>query len=69
MKIDKKNYRHWLVLAGSLVAVFCIIVLRPFLKTKNKQNKKIIFYGHTLNGNLKALYDYIKQQEGYEGTC
>ncbi|MBP6041398.1 CDP-glycerol glycerophosphotransferase family protein [Candidatus Saccharibacteria bacterium] len=66
MKIDKKNYRHWLVLAGSLVAVFCIIVLRPFLKTKNKQNKKIIFYGHTLNGNLKALYDYIKQQEGYE---
>jgi CDP-glycerol glycerophosphotransferase (TagB/SpsB family) len=65
MKIDKKNYRHWLILGCSLVSVILISIIRPFIKKKSS-SKIIIFYGHTLNGNLKAFYDYLKNQKDHE---
>jgi CDP-glycerol glycerophosphotransferase len=41
------------------------VAVRPFIKRKQNAPKIIIFYGHTLNGNLKAFYDYLLKQEGY----
>ncbi len=68
MKIDKKNYKHWFVLGWSLVTISLIIAMRPFLRIKHKasQNKIIIFYGHTLNGNLRAFFDYLKLEKGFK---
>ena len=68
MKIDKKNYKHWFVLGWSLVTISLIIVMRPFLRIKHKEsdNKIIIFYGHTLNGNLRAFFDYLKREKGFK---
>ena len=68
MKIDKKNYKHWFVLGWSLVTISLIIVMRPFLRIKHKasQNKIIIFYGHTLNGNLRSFFDYLKREKGFK---
>lgn len=64
MKIDKRNFRHWIVLlfAISLVSIV-IIVRRLFPRIKQK---KVIFYGHKYNGNLKAFADYENTHKHYE---
>lgn len=66
MKIDRRNPEHLRALAVSAAYSSAGVVLRPFIKRKNDSTRRIIFYGHTLNGNLKAFYDFLLQQQDYE---
>lgn len=54
MKIDKKNWRHWLYLLRSAVFLVIASLLRPLMR----QTQSAVLYGHKFNGNLKAFYDY-----------
>lgn len=65
MKIDRRNHEHLTALFISGTNSCIAAVARPFIRQKNTPNKIIIFYGHTLNGNLKAFYDYLLDVEGY----
>lgn len=65
MKINKKNPKHLQALIISGLNCGIVIFLRPLLMRKKAPQKIIIFYGHTLNGNLKAFFDYLHRQEGY----
>lgn len=56
MKINKRNYKHWIYLATFTLNVLIALALRPFKRKK----ALAILYGHKLNGNLKAIYDYHK---------
>ena len=55
MKIDKKNPRHWFYLIRSGLYAFLSLTVRPFRRGKKR---RVILYGHKLNGNLKAFADY-----------
>lgn len=55
MKIDKKKPEHWWFLLKFGLYSLVGLVLRVFV---NKKNKVVFLYGHKLNGNLSALYDY-----------
>ena len=54
MKIDKRNYKHWLYLLRSGLIILLLLPLRLV-----KKPEIVLLYGHKLNGNLSALYDYI----------
>lgn len=60
MKINKKNPKHWLILIKFTIITMVVVVFRIFSVKNTEQN--IILYGHKLNGNLKALYQYGKAQ-------
>lgn len=66
MKIDKKNPRHLFALAVSVADSCLVMVLRPFLRFNKPNSKIIIFYGHTLNGNLKSFFDYLAIKSDYK---
>jgi CDP-glycerol glycerophosphotransferase (TagB/SpsB family) len=55
MKIDKREPRHWLLLAQQ--GLYTLIAI--FAKYVSPRPKKpiVVLYGHQLSGNLKALYD------------
>lgn len=63
MKIDRRNPEHLKWLAISAANSCLAVVARPFLRRGNV--KRIVFYGHTLNGNLKVFYDFLNRQDGY----
>ncbi len=65
MKIDKKNPKHIKALLISGTFSLLGASMRPILKLRKNKKKNIIFYGHTLNGNLKAFYDYLLEKKGY----
>lgn len=65
MKIDKKNPEHLFVLMVSGVSSTVSVLFRCIFN-KKKDEKIIVFYGHTLNGNLKAFYDYLYKKRGYK---
>ena len=65
MKINKKNPRHLLALTISVADCCFVIILRSFLRLNKPKSKIIIFYGHTLNGNLKAFFDFLVKEAGY----
>lgn len=54
MKIDKSKPGHWLCLALFGMNVLASIFARPFVG-KAKGKKRVVLYGHRLNGNLLAL--------------
>ncbi len=58
MKINKKSPKHWLALVKFGATVLTALFLRVFLK--NSSRPLVLLYGHKLNGNLKALYDYTQ---------
>lgn len=64
MKIDKTNPSHIKALVVSAVNSIVVSVLRPFYRKKGG-TKTIVFYGHTLNGNLRAFFNYLKREDGY----
>lgn len=64
MKINKKNPEHIAALVGSSINSIVVACSRVVVRKKSK-DKVIIFYGHTLNGNLKAFYDYLLKKRGY----
>lgn len=53
MKIDKRRPAHWLLLCGFFVAGLAGLVLR--LARPRVARKRVVFYGHKLNGNLLAI--------------
>lgn len=57
MKIDKREPKHWLLLAGFGLQAVLGLALRPFLRSRNGT---IVLYGHKLNGNLLALHRYMR---------
>ncbi|MDT8303279.1 MAG: CDP-glycerol glycerophosphotransferase family protein [Sedimentisphaerales bacterium] len=59
MKIDRKNYKHWLYLLRSAVIIFLTLPVRAVQKENS-----VILYGHKLNGNLLALYDFMLAKNG-----
>lgn len=62
MKVRRTNPDHLVALAASASFSLLAALFRPIIKRK-KRDKIIIFYGHTLNGNLKAFFDYLIKQE------
>lgn len=63
MKIDKKNYRHWIALIRFGLNVIAAILLRPLCR--RRQEKVVILYGHRLAGNLKPIYQYMRSHAGF----
>jgi CDP-glycerol glycerophosphotransferase (TagB/SpsB family) len=59
MKIDKRDPRHWLALVRLGLATLAAIVLRPLRRRAGRP--LVLFYGHKLNGNLLALYRYLRE--------
>lgn len=53
MKINRHNPGHWLLLVLFATNVLLALLLRPFV---GKNSRKVLMYGHKLNGNLLALY-------------
>lgn len=65
MKINKKNPRHLWALTISVTLSLVVICIRPIAKLR-KKNKVVVFYGHTLNGNLKPFYEFLSSKSGYD---
>lgn len=64
MKFNKKKIRHWLQLVvGALFTVLAVVLRKAGLVNTNNT---VIFYGHMLNGNLKAFYDYLLDEGSYK---
>lgn len=63
MKIDKGNLRHWLYLVRLGLNTLAAVALRPF--RRRGRRAIVVFYGHKLNGNLLALYRYLRDAPGY----
>lgn len=59
MKIDKRNYKHWIYLARSGVNILGTLPTRPF---RSRKKKIVVLYGHKFNGNIKAFYDYLEDK-------
>lgn len=60
MKFDKNNPKHWLYLFAGAAAIILTLPFRPLRKLRKKPI--VALYGHKLNGNLKAFYDYVENQ-------
>lgn len=60
MKVDKTNFRHWLLLARFGVNIAIAILLRPFISHRKADCKLIVLYGHKLSGNLLAIYRHLR---------
>lgn len=58
MRINKKEPRHWFYLAVFTVNTILASISRRF--SKSLAPGTLILYGHKLNGNLYAIYNYIK---------
>lgn len=54
------------MLAVTASSSLAVSIFRPILRMGRTRRKVIIFYGHTLNGNLKALFDYLNTLDKYE---
>lgn len=65
MKINKTNPLHLLILLISLFGYIYVVIKRTFFFKKNTSVKTVVFYGHTLNGNLRAFYDYLNSLPTY----
>ncbi len=65
MKINRKDPKQIAKVAMLTANNGYVALARIFVKRKNK-NKTIIFFGHTLNGNLRSFYDYLLKQPGYD---
>jgi CDP-glycerol glycerophosphotransferase len=66
MKINRKNPEHIKALFVSAAYSFVASAVSPILRIKKPPYKVIIFYGHTLNGNLKVFYDFLMKEPGYK---
>ena len=63
MKIDKQNPVHWALLTIFSINTILCLLLTIFQKPNRK---RVLLYGHKLNGNLKALYDYYQKESNHE---
>ena len=58
MRINKKEPRHWFYFATFTLYIIFASIFR--IINKSRTPTTIILYGHKLNGNLYAIYKYIK---------
>jgi CDP-glycerol glycerophosphotransferase len=58
LKIDTKNPFHWLYLVVFSLNTLAAAILRPFVRRKS--GGLVLLYGHKLNSNLKAVYDFSR---------
>jgi CDP-ribitol ribitolphosphotransferase len=58
LKIDTKNPFHWLYLIVFSLNTLAAATLRPFVRRKS--GGLVLLYGHKLNSNLKAVYDFSR---------
>ncbi len=58
MKVNKSSVSHWMLLLGFFLQGLLGLARRKLRRDTPKQT--IVFYGHKLNGNLLALYDYLQ---------
>jgi len=63
MKIDKRNPIHWVLLAIFSINVILCLLLTVF---QTPRKMRILLFGHKLNGNLKALYDFYQNDTNHE---
>lgn len=64
MKVDRRNPLHWLYLALFTANVLAALALRPL--RRRRPRRRILLYGHKLNGNLLALYRRLASAPEYE---
>lgn len=64
MKINRRDPRQLSTLALSVITSGFAVVVH-WLMRPNQNKKTIIFYGHTLNGNLKAFFDFLEREKEY----
>jgi CDP-glycerol glycerophosphotransferase len=58
LKIDTKNPFHWLYLVVFSLNTLVAAILRPFVRRKS--GGLVLLYGHKLNSNLKAVYNFSR---------
>jgi len=58
LKIDTKNPFHWLYLVVFSLNTLAAAIIRPFVRRKS--GGPVLLYGHKLNSNLKAVYDFSR---------
>ncbi|WP_018868619.1 MULTISPECIES: CDP-glycerol glycerophosphotransferase family protein [unclassified Thioalkalivibrio] len=65
MKIDKRNPVHWMLLGSSAIMAVAAVLLRPLLRERKRTDRarRVLLYGHKLNGNLLALYNAVRNDE------
>ncbi len=57
MKIDRKNPKHWMVLAVTGINTVFAILYRNI--SGKREQKRVLFYGHKFNGNLRSFYEHL----------
>lgn len=55
MKIEKKNPKHLRFLVKAVIVCSLAVLLKP---RSSSNRKRVVLYGHQLNGNIKAFADY-----------
>lgn len=63
MRFDKHKPSHWITLFVSTGNAFFCALLRKIKLIKRQSI--VVFYGHALNGNLKAFYDYLEHEGSF----
>lgn len=61
MKVDKTNPRHWAYLVVFGINVLGAILLRR-IRRRSRQRPLAVLYGHKLNGNLLAIYRWLRHR-------
>lgn len=65
MKLNKTNPIDLLIFGVTILNIVLAVFLRPLIRLKKPQSKAIVLYGHTLNGNLRAIFDDLKGYKAY----
>lgn len=63
MKFDKREISHWLYLILSVMFAYLGATLRR--SGIIKRSNRVVFYGHTLNGNLKVFYELLDKNKKF----
>jgi len=63
MRVDKKSPRCWYYFSRTLFNIVIGTILLSFRPKKKSKKLRIILFGHRLNGNIKALLDYVKREK------
>lgn len=59
MKINKRKPLHWIKLAAYF-SQGCLGIFLRIIRFRPKDSRVVIFYGHKLNGNLLAIYEFLE---------
>jgi CDP-glycerol glycerophosphotransferase len=68
VKIDKSDPRHWGYLIASLAWVLLAIAWRPLRRGHRGGRRRVLLYGHKLNGNLLPLYRALRADPRFDAA-